>query len=151
MASGFITLRDGRCLSVRWRWHDEAVAAVAAALDQNGAEPALAAWLRSRLPRAEDQEDLGYGPWRRVLDGAIVPRTLDLRAFAGAYQQAFEDGVLRAASTVLQTERLHPVLARLAEMVVRSRRSDPPLELSDCCVIMPRDVERDGPAMDDGC
>lgn len=56
MASGFIILTDGRCLSVRHKVHDAVVRSIAAAIDQ--AAP-LADWLR-RQGRAQQDRDLGH-------------------------------------------------------------------------------------------
>jgi hypothetical protein len=148
MASGFIVLRDGRCLAKRWTFHDAVIAAIAAELDADEAERELEAWLRSRLPGPDDIE-LGYGPWLRKRDGAHSPRKLDLRAFGSSYPDRFEEGALRAARRLLRDDVLHASLARLADMIMRSRRGEPPLELSDLRAVMPRELKHDGPGSDD--
>jgi hypothetical protein len=145
MASGFITLRDGRCLAVRWTYHDAVVAAIAAQLDGDDAERELAAWLRSRLPGPDDIEHLGHGPWLRKRDGAHIPRTLDLRAFDGLHRDLFEEGALRAAKRLPESDPSYTAVRRLAEMILRARRGEPPLELSDLRAVMPCEVKRDGP------
>jgi hypothetical protein len=148
MASGFITLGDGRCLKVRWTYHDELIAAIAAELDADDAERELATWLRGRLPGPDDIE-LGYGPWLRKRDGAHIPRNLDLRAFASSYRERFEDGALRAACRLREADLLHTAVTRLADMIRRARRGEPPLELSDLRDVLPCKLKRDGPGCDD--
>jgi hypothetical protein len=149
MASGFITLRDGRCLAVRWTHHDAVVAAIAAELDRDCAERELASWLRSRLPGPDDIEHLGHGPWLRKRDGATIPRNLDLRAFASLHRERFEEGALRAAQRRPESDALHAAIARLADMILRARRGEPPLELSDLRDVMPCELKRDGPGSDE--
>jgi hypothetical protein len=149
VASGFITLRDGRCLAVRWSFHDAIIAAIAAELDRDDTERELAAWLRGRLPGPDDIEHLGYGPWVRQRDGAHIPRTLDLRAFAASYRDRFEEGALRVAQHLPEADVLHKAVARLADMILRARRGEPPLELSDLRAVKPRELNRDGPGADD--
>jgi hypothetical protein len=148
MASGFITLRDGRCLAVRWAYHDDVIAAIAAQLDRDDPERELAAWLRGRLPGPDDIE-LGYGPWLRKRDGAHIPRTLDLRAFTSLHRDLFEEAALRAAQRLQESDVLYAAVSRLADMILRARRGEPPMELSDCRAVMPSEVKRDGPGSDE--
>lgn len=56
----------------------------------------LAAWLERQLPGPDDIEELGYGAWRRSIDGAIVERSLDLRPVAPEYQEEFCQAVVEA-------------------------------------------------------
>ncbi len=145
MASGFITLQDGRCFSVRWTYHDKVIAAIAGELDRDDNERELAAWLRSRLPGPGDIEHLGYGPWLRKRDGAHIPRTLDLRAFASSQRKRFEDAAIRAAGRIPETDVSQAALTRLADMIARARRGEPPLELSDLTAVRPCELDHDGP------
>jgi hypothetical protein len=145
MASGFLTLGDGRCLAIRWAYHDAVIAEIAKELDRDEGERELAAWLRGRLPGPDDIEHLGHGPWLRKSDGAHVPRKLDLRVFTTRHRQRFEEGALRVAQRLPDGHDLHGVFARLADMILRARRGEPPLELSDSRVVRPSEPAHDGP------
>jgi len=134
---------------VRWSYHDAVIAAIAAELDRDEAERTLAAWLRSRLPGPDDVEHLGYGPWLRQRDGAQIPRQLDLRAFTDLYRDRFEDAALRAAQRIAASDALYVAMTRLADMIVRARRGEPPLERSDLREVVPCEVQHDGPGSTD--
>ena len=64
MASGFLILADGRCLACRWWAYDAVIKAVAEQLGGSDAALALREWLLSLLPGPDDEQHIGYGPWR---------------------------------------------------------------------------------------
>ena len=90
MASGFIILRDGRCLSVTHAAHDAVLHSIAAAMQD--ATP-LHAWLLTQIPVEMDVE-LGYA-FVRASDGEHVSRKLDTRGLTKPNQEcSVENGVL---------------------------------------------------------
>ena len=77
MASGFIVLRDGRCLSLVHAIHDEVLRSIAESLDVGSP---LRTWLATQTP-ADDDVDLGYAFVRRAIH---VARAL-ASPFTGEY------------------------------------------------------------------
>jgi hypothetical protein len=143
MASGFIILSDGRCLSVQGALHDALLQSVAAAMED---DLPLRAWLNSQVPGPLDVE-LGYG-FVRTADGEQVVRMLDLRGLTEANRRLFENAVRRAepvAGAFAPVEAVSWVLERFREMLDRCDRGEPPLELSDWTCEAPPVERRIGP------
>ena len=138
MASGFLVLSDGRCFAKSWSFHDRAIQCVAEQL----ATSSLGAWLLEQLPGPTDEE-LGYGAWYRVKDGAHVERFIDLREFTPESQAQFTDAVLRAAEVADASDRA--LMSELADMVARQRRGEPPLSRSDWREVVPSRGRKIGP------
>src|SRR6476660_9170691 len=74
VASGFIVLRDGRCLAVRSRLHDSVVRSIARAIPIG--DP-LREWLTKQAPGHQDAE-LGHA-FVRTGDAVHVSRLIDTR------------------------------------------------------------------------
>ena len=92
MASGFIILRDGRCLSVRHAAHDALLRSVVAALEEGSP---LRTWLLTQVPSDGDIE-LGYA-FIRAAGGEHVARVLDLRCLTETNRRLFESAARRAS------------------------------------------------------
>jgi len=141
MASGFITLPDGRCLSRRWSVHDVVVRSIADAVSS----PPLREWLLEQLPGPDDEEELGYGAWLRVSDDTSIVRVIDLRQLTPENQDHFCEGVKRAADVPRDEEWHRRCLRDFADMVARMERGEPPLSKSDLVAVLPLGAERVGP------
>jgi hypothetical protein len=94
-------------------------------------------------------EDLGYGPWLRTSDQAIVERSLDIRELAPKCRSLFDAAVVSAAkaetSAFKDNASLQQCLLDLADMVERATRGEPPLERSDWREVLPAKERRLGP------
>ena len=141
MACGFLVLRDGRCLSVRWRLHDSVLRSIARALAP--ADP-LRAWLLTQLPR-EDDHELGFA-FVRADDGVHVSRHIDTRCLHPDTLERLEMAArLADPSEEPFTDDVKECLARLSTMLAYCDEGRPPLDLSDWTVIEPPDDARIGP------
>lgn len=121
---------------------------MATALGDRPDEAPLRSWLLDQLPGGGDLEHLGYGPWLRSADETIVERYLDVRELTPDNRERFCAAARRAASRAARDPGDDPtanLLARLADMIERAERGDPPLSRSDCRVPMPPRDERTGP------
>ena len=142
MASGFIILRDGRCLSVRHAIHDSVLRSIAAAIEDDN----LRAWLTTQVP-ADGDIDIGYA-FVRAGSGEHVTRELDTRGFTESNRRSFELAVAEAEPIAGPRARLEDVafaLKRLREMVRLCDEGRPPLELSDWTIEARPCEERIGP------
>jgi hypothetical protein len=141
MASGFIVLRDGRCLSVRWPVHDAVLRAIVEKLDERSP---LALWLAEQLPRDGDVE-LSYA-FVRENDGEQVARAVDVRGLTDENRTAFEEAALIAARSAEGIDAVvRAALDRLRRMIECARAGEPPLELSDWTTVAPPCTVRSGP------
>jgi hypothetical protein len=137
MASGFLVLPDGRCLTRRWSAYDEVLRAVAKELGEQQAAQQLKRWLLDQLPSAGDEEELGYGAWFRTADQQVVVRHVDLRQMTVENQNLFCEAAKRAALVGNTQEWLRGCLCDLADMVARGERGEPPLSKSDWREVVP--------------
>lgn len=129
VASGFIILRDGRCLSVRHATHDTLLPSVAASMEE--CSP-LRRWLLSLVTRELDI-NLGYA-FVRATDGEPLTRDLDLGGVTEANRRLFEEAARKAepiAGPFAPVEDVTFALQRLRTMLDRCDSGEPPLELSD--------------------
>jgi hypothetical protein len=143
MASGFVVLRDGRCLSVRHAVHDAMLRSVIVAMD---ADAPLRAWLATQAP-GDDDVELGYA-FVRASDGEHVLRELDLRALTAPNQTVFETAAREAVPTggpSAPAEDVPQALARLRQMLHLCDQGRPPLELSDWRTVAPPCERKVGP------
>src|SRR5262245_12579436 len=90
MASGFLILKDGRCLAVRHKLHDAVLRSLAAAMDDSP----LRAWLTTQVPR-EDDTELGFA-FVRATNGEQVSRELDTRALTEPNRRLLERAAAQA-------------------------------------------------------
>lgn len=145
MASGFIVLRDGRCLAVRSRLYDSVVRSIAQGLP-NGDQ--LRELLTKQVPGEQDQE-LGHA-FVRMADSVHVSRLIDTRGMTPEIRQRFEMAVRVAESTGEPGRAdVDHCLARLNTMLAYCDEGRPPLEFSDCCELTPPPDERIGPGWSD--
>jgi hypothetical protein len=146
MASGFLILRDGRCLSVRHAVHDAVLRSVAGALKP--ASP-LYEWLATQVP-AEGDADLGFA-FVRAVDEEHVPRTLDIRGLTETNRRLFEQ-VARDAKAIpaprSPVEDVESALSLLRQMLDACDAGRPVLELSDWTVEAAPCEEMVGPGWD---
>jgi len=143
MASGFVVLRDGRCLSVVQPIHDAVLRSIVESLPD--ASP-FRAWLGTQVPM-EDDIELGYA-FVRAADGEHVSRTLDTRALTETNRKLFEDGARSALpieSAHASAEYVSRALGRLRAMLDLCDQGSPPLELSDWRVEAPPCDQKIGP------
>jgi hypothetical protein len=146
MASGFIILKDGRCLSVRHAAHDALLRSVVTAL---GDSP-FRAWLLTQVPDEGDVE-LGYA-FIRTADGAHVVRVLDLRCLTGTNRRLFESAAREARpieGPFAPVEDVVSALNRLRAMLDSSERGESALTLSDWTCKAPPAEGRVGPGWED--
>ncbi len=147
MASGFIILRDGRCLAVRHAVHDALLRSVAALLVD--VSP-LRTWLLAQVPNELDV-DLGYA-FVRAANGEHFARELDLRGLTEASQRLFERAARSAeplAGPFAPEDAVTWALERFRTMLDRCDRGEPPLELSDWTCEPPPVEGRIGPGWED--
>ena len=145
MASGFIILGDGRCLSVRHTAHDALLRSIAAAMPE---AYALRPWLLTQVPKDEDP-DLGHAFVRS--SGEQVERFLDLRGLTDGDRLRFVEAVRTCQAMSGETAPLEDVVAaleRFRSMLDCWQRGDPPLELSDWVEVAPPCDCRIGPGWD---
>jgi hypothetical protein len=143
MASGFIVLRDGRCLSLVHAIHDEVLRSIAESLD---AGSPLRTWLATQIPASGDV-DLDYA-FVRAADGTHVTRELDLRALTDANRRLFERAAREATplgTTHAPVDDVSRGLGRLREMLELCDQGRPPLELSDWRAEAPPCTRKIGP------
>lgn len=143
MASGFIILADGRCLSVQHSLHD---AVLKCLLNRISSDDPLHAWLGSQLP-GEDDIELGYG-FVRSATGEQVLRMLDLRGLTGQNRATLEDAALEAEPAAwpqAPKAQVEVALVRLREMIRRCNAGERPLQLSDWTIEAPPCTARVGP------
>jgi len=151
VASGFLVLSDGRCFALRWSFYDDVLRAVAEELQATPAEKCLRDWLLSLLPRPNDVDHVGYGPWFRVADQETIERFLDLRELTVENQQLFHQAAKRAGVQAKShkaaelPEWLRNALGDLADMADRADRGEPPLSRSDWRDVVPSEGRRLGP------
>ena len=148
MASGFIVLRDGRCLSVRHAIHDAVLQSLVAAIGE--ASP-LGEWLATQVPRDADV-DLGYA-FVRAGSEEHVSGVLDTRELTEPNRKLFESavrGAEAAAGPRAPVEDVAVALGRLREMLRQCDNGRPPLALSDWTDVVPPDGNRIGPGWTDG-
>ena len=147
MASGFIILADGRCLSVRHAVHDAVLRSVVAALDQS---TPFACWLGSQLPAASDV-DLGVAFVRAGTEEQVA-RVLDTRALTVENQHLFEQAVMEATpighAPVAPEQDVVAAIGRLRLMLRHCSEGRPTLSLSDWSVQAPPCEQRIGPGWD---
>ena len=127
MASGFLILRDGRCLAVRHRLHDAVLRSIAAVMDDASA---LREWLSTQVPR-EDDVDLGYA-FVRASNNEHVTRELDTRALTEPNRRLFERAAVHAepiAGPYAPVDAVAFALNRLREMLRLCDEGQPPLTL----------------------
>ena len=142
MASGFIILRDGRCLSVRHAIHDSVLRSIASVLI--GAP--LGEWLGKQVPIDTDVE-LGYA-FVRAANGEHVSRELDTRALTESNQELFKRAAREArpiAEAYAPLADVESALNRLRKMLDLCDEGRPPLELSDWTAQAPPCEKRTGP------
>jgi hypothetical protein len=147
LASGFIILKDGRCLAVRNATYDALLRSVMAAMEDGSS---LRAWLHDQIPSALD-DDFGYA-FIRATDGEHVDRYLDLRGLTAANRSVFDIAVRRAEPVegpFAPVEDVIWALQRFREMLDRCDRGEPPLELSDWTCEAPPVERRIGPDWED--
>ena len=143
MASGFIILRDGRCLSLRHAVHDAVLRSIATGLDS---ATAFQQWLAAQVPGATDA-DLGHA-FVRAADGAHVSRELDTRSLTAPNQKLFERAAREAKpipGPFAPAEDVDRGLQRLRKMLDSCDAGRPALELSDWTVEAPPCQTRVGP------
>jgi len=143
MASGFIVLRDGRCLSLVHAIHDAVVRSIAESLE---AGTPLRVWLATQTP-AEGDVDLDYA-FVRAGDGEQIARELDTRALTDANRKLFERAARDArplGSAHAPVENVSHGLARLRQMLEFCDQGRPPLELSDWRTEAPPCTRQIGP------
>ncbi len=142
MASGFIILRDGRCLSVRHAIHDSVLRSIAAAIEDGN----LRGWLAAQVP-ADGDIDLGYA-FVRAGSGEHVSRELDTRGLTESNRRSFELAAAKAepiAGPHAPFKDVAFAMKRLREMLRLIDEGRPPLELSDWTIEAPPCEERIGP------
>jgi hypothetical protein len=100
MASGFIILKDGRCLVRRWTTYDYIIELVIENLRNEGKDKPLKEWLRTLIPE-EDDEYNGYGGFIKKSTGEEVQRWLDLREMTKENQALFWLALQRAVTTLI--------------------------------------------------
>jgi hypothetical protein len=143
MASGFIVLRDGRCLAVRGPIYDAVLRSIAAVMD---ATTSLHSWLVAQVPQ-EDDAELGHA-FVRASDGTIISRHIDTRGLTESNRQMFDRAARLAIPTVgphSEAADVASALKRLCDMLHMSDEGRPPLELSDWTVEAPACNDRVGP------
>ena len=143
MASGFIILRDGRCLALRHAVHDAVLRSIAAGLDS--ATP-FQDWLAGQVPHGDDAE-LGHA-FVRVKDGSQVTRELDIRGLTASNQSLFERAARDATPTAgpyAPIEDVKSALQRLRKMLDSCDEGRPVVELSDWTVVAPPCETQIGP------
>lgn len=151
MPSGFLILADGRCLSVRSRYHDQVLRTVAESLEASESVRPLREWLLSLAPGPDDQEEVGYGAWVRSADQQVMLKHLDVRELTPENQRLFHEAALRAGRRAKSAEAtkwdsmLVACLLRLSDMVERVGRAEPPLSLSDWVEVRPPEGKKIGP------
>ena len=89
MASGFITLRNGKTWSPRWTGYDLVLKTIMAYLTDNGNESGLKEWIKSVLPNIENGDvECGYC-FIRNSDGENILREIDTRFIKTEYLETF--------------------------------------------------------------
>jgi hypothetical protein len=90
MASGFIILKDCRCLARRWTIYDYLIELVIDDLSylQDSKAIEFKHWLQTLIPKENDEYN-GYGGFIRQETGEDVQRWLDLRELTEENQQLF--------------------------------------------------------------
>ena len=148
MASGFIILRDGRCLSLRHAVHDAVLPSIATALNS---ATAFHQWLAAQVP-GETDADLGYA-FVRAADGAHVSRELDTRDRTAPNLTLFERAAREAKpipGPCAPDEDVNRGLQRLRKMLDSCDEGRPVLESSDWTVEAAPCQTRIGPGWDSG-
>ena len=155
MPSGFLTLEDGRCLTVRWRYYDLTLRAVAESLEDSQGGRALRQWLLTLVPGPGNIEELGYGAWVRSEDQQVILKCLDVRELTPENQRLFHEAALRAGKRAKSAEAtnwdsmLVDCLVHLSDMVERADSGEPPLSLSDLVEVKPPTGKKTGPGWDE--
>ena len=146
MASGFIILKDARCLAVRGALHDAVIRSVANSLNH---DPPLQTWLLSLVP-SDGDVDLGHA-FVRASDRAQIQRMLDLRCLTDSNRLLFENAARHARSIegpFAPEELVTECLDRLRRMLDSYERGEPPLSLSDWTCEAPPPEGKIGPGWD---
>lgn len=96
MASGFITLQNGRDWSSRWSGYDYVLETIMNRLNSEGDEGHLKQWLHYILPTENDVES-GYCFFKRITpdpkDSECILRIIDTRFMKENYKKIFLDTV----------------------------------------------------------
>lgn len=102
MASGFITLEDGRDFAVRWNGYDILLNLIINSLGTPPDEQALQAFLRTMVPPPDMPEghEMGWG-FIRPSDEEKVSRILDLRGLTPQYRRLFWQALQRAFQRIM--------------------------------------------------
>jgi hypothetical protein len=145
MPSGFLKLPDGRMLIRREEIYDDLFEAIIVELRKVPCAEAFADWMQSQIPGPDDLPYLGYGAWRRAVDGEIIARDIDLRGLTDENIRLFCQGAKEAAKQIQEGDRYARSLRDLAEMIERMERGEPPLLMSDSPYLIPSAPERIGP------
>ena len=108
MASGFIILKDGRCLSRRWTYYDYLIELAIKELSniRHKNTENFKNWLQTLIPKEGDEYN-GYGGFIRQADGENVQRWLDLRELTTENQQLFWDSLQRTLTNLITEGQLN--------------------------------------------
>lgn len=155
MASGFIILKDGRCLSRRWTHYDYLIELAIKELSSMKGKKAedFKGWLQTLIPQEGDEYN-GYGGFIRKANGENVQRWLDLRELTTENQQLFWDSIQNTLSNLITKDKLHKDNENLISLLKRFLKmkhlvdiGDNPDNLSDWVkgYIEPPSGKRSGP------
>lgn len=100
MASGFIILKDGRCLARRWAIYDYIIEQAFRNLNDDGKEQPFKKWLQTLIPETGDEEN-GYGGFIKKSTGKETQRWLDLRELTEENQNLFWLALQRAITNLI--------------------------------------------------
>ncbi|MEO0469334.1 MAG: hypothetical protein AAF206_06935 [Bacteroidota bacterium] len=109
MANGFITLTNGKDFATRWTGYDMIIQIAIHELESLNEGPALANWLKTRIPQGEVTEG-GAIFWNQADE--MISRILDLRGLTPANRALFIKGLRMGQEKLLAQgeaySSLHP-------------------------------------------
>lgn len=150
LASGFLTLPDGRCFAQHSTVYDAVLLRVVHALGRDGANGYLREWVREQIPTSADP-DYGFGFTRQATDES-VQRSIDLRQLTSLNQALFMTALREVVSPgSMSPEHGHEArcFAHLANMVRAHDAHEPPLKCTDLTCINPASTDRIGPGWEE--
>ncbi len=101
MASGFIILKDGRCLARNWRTYNYILNLAIDEMPENE----LTKWLRNRIPKDVDIYD-GFGGFYRNETDEHIEGKLDLRELTMKNQKQFWNAIQIALTKLIKQNNI---------------------------------------------
>lgn len=150
MASGFITLGDGRGFSVRWTGFDEIIKILVKELSLgNKQQQELSDWLKEFLPNEEKGDiEMGWG-FVSKKSQEIINRSLDLRELTLDNQKYIMVSLQKGYNKMIKDDEyshLYPeILKDLLRKIKLTKLKKDPQEESDFRKIMPYSGLKIGP------